>query len=63
MKNIELYSVLKSTRNNDIGFWVTTRDIYSGMTTTNFLHEYTNKRDLIAYLRGRGIVCPHRSYR
>lgn len=63
MKNIELYSVLKSTHNDDPGYWVTTRDMYSGMTTTTFLHEHTSKRALIAYLRSHGVVCPHRAYR
>ena len=63
MKNIELYSILKDTRDDVTGFWVTTRDIYSGMTHTMFLHEYTSKRALIAYLRSRGIICPHRAYR
>lgn len=63
MKNIELYNVSKGTRDGIPGFWVDTIDIYTGQTGTIFLHEYTNKRDLIAYLRRSGIVCPHRAYR
>jgi hypothetical protein len=63
MKNIELYSILKETRDGVTGFWVTTRDIYTGMTTTCFMHEKTSLKDLVQYLRSKGIVCPHRSYR
>ena len=63
MRNIELYNVSKDTRNGITGYWVSTRDIYSGQAGTIFLHEYTNKHDLIASLRRIGIVCPHRAYR
>ena len=62
-KSIELYSIIKGTRDNQIGYWVTTRDIDSGMISTCFMHEKTSLKDLVQYLRDKGIVCPHRSYR
>lgn len=62
-KSIELYSIIKGTRDDQIGYWVTTRDIDSGMISTCFMHEKTSLKDLVQYLRDKGIVCPHRSYR
>lgn len=62
-KSIELYSIIKGTREDQIGYLVTTRDIGSGMISTCFMHEKTSLKDLVQYLRDKGIVCPHRSYR
>ena len=62
-KSIELYSIIKGNRDGQIGYWVTTRDIDSGMISTCFMHEKTSLKDLVQYLRDKGIVCPHRSYR
>lgn len=63
MKNIELCSIIKGTRDDVTGYWVTTRDIDSGMISACFMHEKTSLKDLVQYLRDKGIVCPHRSYR
>lgn len=63
MKNIELYSIIKGTRDDVTGFWVTTRDIDTGMTTTCFMHEKTSLKELVQYLRDSGVTCPHRAYR
>lgn len=62
-KSIELYSIIKGTREDQIGYLVTTRDIDSGMISTCFMHEKTSLKDLVQYLRDNGIVCPHHTYR